>query len=105
MANCSKCGVEHDRWRDKLHCKPASYCDKCHAGHMRKTRPKHSQLTSLQRFRANARSYANAYLNRGKIVRDDCEVCGERAEMHHDDYEKPLDVKWFCREHHLDIHV
>jgi hypothetical protein len=24
--------------------------------------------------------------------------------MHHPDYAKPLNVVWFCREHHLAIH-
>jgi hypothetical protein len=25
--------------------------------------------------------------------------------MHHDDYSKPLDVRWFCRRHHLLHHA
>ena len=59
----------------------------------------------MARQRANARSYANVYLKRGKLVRQPCEVCGADAEMHHDDYSKPLDVRWLCREHHLDHHL
>jgi len=45
------------------------------------------------------------YLRRGKIPRRPCEVCGDpNAEMHHDDYSKPLDIRWLCREHHMDLH-
>lgn len=30
-----------------------------------------------------------------------CEVCGaEKSEAHHDDYTKPLSVRWLCRSHH-----
>jgi hypothetical protein len=41
----------------------------------------------------------------GKLVKQPCEVCGElKAEAHHDDYEKPLDVRWLCRRHHAEHH-
>jgi hypothetical protein len=45
------------------------------------------------------------YLKRGKITQKPCEVCGELAQMHHDDYSRPLDVRWLCREHHLAHHA
>ena len=41
----------------------------------------------------------------GRLVRQPCEVCGaEKVEAHHDDYSKPMEVRWLCRKHHLDIH-
>lgn len=40
-----------------------------------------------------------------KIVRQPCEVCGAQpAEAHHDDYRRPLDVRWLCAEHHREHH-
>jgi len=63
-----------------------------------------NRLTGLARKKLNARSYAHVYLKRGKIVRKVCEVCGGRAQMHHDDHNNPTAVRWFCRLHHLQLH-
>lgn len=42
----------------------------------------------------------------GKVVRGTCEVCGtpDDVQGHHDDYTKPLDVRWLCRQHHMELH-
>jgi len=33
-------------------------------------------------------------------------ICGEKkAHGHHDDYTKPLAVKWLCRKHHEELHT
>ena len=45
-------------------------------------------------------------LQSGKLVRGPCEVCGATEDVHghHDDYSKPLDVRWLCRKHHRQTH-
>ncbi len=42
----------------------------------------------------------------GRLTKGACEVCGSSAVVaHHDDYLKPLDVRWLCQSHHLKWHV
>ena len=57
--------------------------------------------------RAYARSAVTHALNAGRLVRGPCEVCEatERIEAHHDDYGKPLEVRWLCHEHHTALTV
>jgi len=62
------------------------------------------RLTDEQRRKSNCRSYARVYLRRGKIERKPCEGCESAAQMHHDDYSKPLEVRWVCRRCHLELH-
>ena len=73
---------------------------------MRATRPKHRDLTPEQRFKANARSYANVYQHQyGKLKPEPCEGCGDpKAQKHHDDYSKPLEVRWLCVNCHILLH-
>jgi hypothetical protein len=40
----------------------------------------------------------------GRLVRQPCERCGAWAQAHHDDYSKPLDVRWLCTTHHAEWH-
>ena len=53
--------------------------------------------------------FARARLRRaitlGHIKRQPCEVCGDpKSHGHHDDYSKPLDVRWLCHAHHCEAH-
>jgi hypothetical protein len=52
-----------------------------------------------------ARAQAQYAMKTGRLERKPCEVCGDkRVEGHHDDYNKPLDVRWLCRKHHSEAH-
>ena len=52
-----------------------------------------------------ARNAVDNAVRDGKLAPEPCEVCGvASAQAHHDDYSKPLDVRWLCRLHHLAEH-
>ena len=40
----------------------------------------------------------------GRLKRQLCVKCGAKAQCHHDDYSKPLDVMWLCPFHHGERH-
>lgn len=41
----------------------------------------------------------------GILIKECCEVCGnEEAQAHHDDYNKPFEVRWLCTQHHSEWH-
>lgn len=53
----------------------------------------------------SARSLLWSALLTGKLQRLPCEICGNpESEGHHDDYSKPLDVRWLCAKHHAEHH-
>lgn len=55
--------------------------------------------------RIKAREKVHNAIKSGKLIRLPCEKCGEtQSHAHHEDYSKPLDVKWFCRKHHREVH-
>jgi hypothetical protein len=80
------------------------YCKSCHAAYMRKWRKTHP-LKGEAKLKDKCRSYAYTYYKRGHLTKSPCQICGDpKSQMHHDDYSKPLQVKWFCRKCHLKYH-
>ena len=56
--------------------------------------------------KARAHDITNNAIRDGRLIRKPCEVCGTTAdvEAHHDDYTKPLNVRWLCVTHHVEHH-
>lgn len=53
----------------------------------------------------SARDAAYQSIKQGKLKRKPCEFCGSfNTEAHHEDYSRPLDVRWLCKVHHDAAH-
>ena len=61
----------------------------------RRSRSRHPETSRARPLVAHA-------LRAGRLIRKPCDVCGcTNAEAHHEDYTRPLDVRWLCRVHHM----
>ena len=94
------------------------FCNKCNTARLKEWRTRNPE--NRAKIYANARRYNsknkvkfNAWMNmhyhlkKGHIERPkECGVCGEKKKLdgHHDDYSKPLEVKWMCRKCHKAYH-
>jgi len=95
---CSRCKQPNDRTGQR-------YCRSCHAAYMRENRTPYSGLSDEARRRSRARAYANVYKARGLLAQEACFICdAPKAEMHHADYGRPIEILWLCRACHLKHH-
>jgi DNA-directed RNA polymerase subunit RPC12/RpoP len=56
------------------------------------------------KHKAAAHSAVFMAIKKGELKKLPCTICGKKAEAHHPDYNKPLNVIWLCRFHHKAIH-
>lgn len=99
---CSKCNkpLEDNRYGKYR------YCLSCHNEWSRLYRKKYSQKSDIQKKKSNCRSYANVYQKRGKLIKKNCLICNsEISEKHHENYDKPLEIIWLCRNCHIKLHM
>lgn len=76
-----------------------------YAAHRNEVMASQRRRRAEHRDKDNAHSRMNHEYERHGLRRGPCEVCGaEKTDGHHDDYSKPLDVRWLCRLHHMEIH-
>lgn len=62
---------------------------------------------SLNKKKILARTKLNYHVNKGNITKPNvCSDCSKKCvpEAHHDDYDKPLEVRWLCRRCHSLFH-
>lgn len=96
---CSICGKE----------KEINYLNEscCQACKIMKKKLGRSSRSNEQILKENVRRYTYKAIMEGKLIRMPCEVCQTNNDIqaHHDDYNKPLDVRWLCRKHHREHHL
>jgi len=85
---CKECDKEKERIRRQSH--PERYA----AMHLKRDRVKLA-----------ARTLVRSKISQGELKREPCERCGStNVHAHHDDYSKPLQVRWLCPTHHAEVH-
>lgn len=113
---CAVCGANKEN-------KDSGYCNKCKRDNAsrnrieaKKTNPNFAEeerISKRERYRNNefhrlqvmCRLWVRRSIKAGHMKKQVCEVCGEiKVDAHHDDYAKPLDVRWLCRSHHREHH-
>jgi hypothetical protein len=98
VRKCSSCGKP----RENRH----RYCRSCQRAYVRRWRAAGRERWLEEHARRDrARSRAAHAKKVGELVPQPCEVCGstDDLEMHHPDYGLPLEVRWRCRTHHLEL--
>ena len=115
---CTKTDVRKNREENKDH-----YVEfekkRAMAPHRVEMRKKYLQTDAGKKAKARGiKSYHGRYhfkyvahnltynaIRNGKLIRLPCEECGnEKSQAHHDDYSKPLSVRWLCTTHHRAWH-
>lgn len=76
---------------------------------MARGRIRNGEKVSSNQYRTAAGMAAHSAtaraVKKGALVRLPCEVCGNLdSHAHHDDYSKPLEVRWLCHTHHMELH-
>lgn len=130
MKKCFKCGVERPLSEFYKHSKMAdghlNKCKECAKNDVRVHRKNNDSVREYDRSRGNRQGsdyvreyrvrYPNKYkahnavnnaIRRGDIVKPDMCDCGSNfhLEAHHDDYSKPLEVRWMCSVCHKRWHA
>lgn len=112
---CPNCGVTkpaHDFHKNKSaksglhwHCKKCA-CEWQSLHRKPKTREQRLRWRMRNPLNQVAHDKVRRAVKSGRLTPKPCEKCGSRTRInaHHDDYSKPLDVRWLCQGCHLELH-
>lgn len=83
-------------------------CRDCHRERKaawRAANPEPGRPPTPASIKTRARQQVKYALRVGKLHRHPCQVCGNPdTHAHHDDYTRPLEVRWLCPTHHAREH-
>lgn len=81
---------------------------------IKKGRGGHNKIPEKNKaWNMKATALVNNAIAKGVIIPEPCQICGifgkaengrRLVDAHHDDYNKPLDVRWLCKAHHVEWH-
>ena len=91
---CCRC---NHKWTPRIEERPKN-CPACKSP--RWDKPPVSYLKASRAHAAVGKAVAD-----GKLKKQPCVVCGSKKTIaHHEDYDKPLEVVWYCDSHHRQRH-
>jgi hypothetical protein len=88
------------RWREDNQEKAREQYQRFYAKHRDRVLADRKRWRQANQEKKRAHTAVRDALRSGRLNKQPCEVCGSRAEAHHEDYSKPLDVRWLCSKHH-----
>jgi len=113
--SCKSCDKEiraahHPRYRERILAYNKKWReanpDKYNSAHLKATR----KYEMENKFIRKAHVAVREALKKSLIAKQSCQICKRKhgvdvkAEAHHTDYSKPLDVMWLCPKHHKAWH-
>ena len=94
-------GLDPEEWRAYWRI----YGKKAYKLHRDEYRLYHSNFRKTHPVEVVAYRLVHKALRSGALIPKSCELCGsKRAYAHHDDYAKPLEVRWLCQSCHRTWH-
>lgn len=112
--NCDYCGKEYYIYKSNYAQSKRHFCSQeCYQKYRSEKLPHEEQnaygrghTPEERKLRKKVRIIWNHYRRDKKIKNQPCEICGcDKSEAHHDDYSKPLEVRWLCRKCHRHLHT
>lgn len=63
------------------------------------------KILSIEQKKRRAQRFVALAIKEERLVRQKCEHCHRTGQAHHEDYDKPLSVRWLCPRHHKRVHL
>jgi len=105
--------MKHQDWRDANRQRLRRQSCLYRAAHKARIAAYNADYWRRNREKRSAYVAVRAALIMGDLVRRPCEIClslglpssRRTTHAHHEDYDRPLDVRWLCPQHHQRLHA